>query len=277
MAGALIGTPSFMSPEQFDPGGEFGEVGPKTDIWGLGATLFFVLTGEPPFAAKNVVDLYTAVTGQVVRRPRSLRADVPEELEDILMACLVKKTEDRLDAEGLISRLLALKGGLAREGSRRGVKHASVVVLVFVVLVILELTVLEPQRGKALLRQLGLSQGATSEAAPAEIQGLLDLIEAGDASAMIKLAVRYHKGNGVETSNAEALALFQRAVDEQSSAPGMMWLGYMHENGHGLEGGEDLERALHWYKQAAQHGKGTVKANSKRKIKALEKLLGGSE
>ena len=275
MAGELVGTPSFMAPEQFDPGGEFGDVGPKTDVWGLGATLFFCLTGEPPFAAKNVVDLYAAVTSQVVRRPRVLRGDVPEDLQDIVMACLEKNTAERLDTDELIQRLRALKGGLAREGSRRGVKHASIVVLVFAVLVVIELTVLEPERGRALLRQLGIGSAAPADGdagGSAEVRALEAKVATGDARAMIELASIYHRGEVVERDDAKALALFQQAVDDAQSAPGMMWLAYMYENGHGVE--KDLQQALRWYEQAATHATGKVKEKSEGKVQALRQELG---
>lgn len=273
MAGELIGTPSFMAPEQFDPGGQFGDVGPKTDIWGLGATLFFVLTGEPPFAAKNVVDLYTSVTTERVRNPRLLRATTPEALDELTMACLTKNVEQRIGVDELIARLEALQGGMARKDKRRGVKHASIVLLVFVGLVVLELTVLHPQRGRALLQRLGLGQiaaGADSE----QVRALEADVKQGKPGAMIKLGVLLHRGGeGVPQDDARALALFQRAADEKQNPQGMMWLAYFHEHGYGLDG-PDLEGALRYYEQAAASGDDTVADKSAKKAAELKAKLG---
>src|SRR5207237_4605708 len=94
-AGSLLGTPSFMTPEQFEPDGPFGAIEPRTDVWGLGATLFFLLTGRPPFQASNVIDLYHAATTQPVPRASSVRSGIPAALDDLCAACLTKPAGER--------------------------------------------------------------------------------------------------------------------------------------------------------------------------------------
>ncbi|HBP20614.1 MAG TPA: protein kinase, partial [Planctomycetes bacterium] len=106
--GKILGTPSYMSPEQFEPEGEFGSVGPKSDVWALGAVLFFTLTGQPPFASRNVVDLYGQVTGDPAPTASELREDVPPALDELIQACLAKQVDERISMADLVARLEAL-------------------------------------------------------------------------------------------------------------------------------------------------------------------------
>ena len=79
---ALLGSVEFMAPEQsFDPSG----VGPEADIYGLGATLFWLLTGEAPYPfMRNVGGALRALQREPPRRLRELRPDAPPELEDLI-------------------------------------------------------------------------------------------------------------------------------------------------------------------------------------------------
>ncbi|MDF1665418.1 MAG: serine/threonine-protein kinase, partial [Planctomycetota bacterium] len=56
--GEFLGTPHYMSPEQVDYKGESGLVSVKTDVWALGATLYYALTGGPPFDCQSATELY---------------------------------------------------------------------------------------------------------------------------------------------------------------------------------------------------------------------------
>lgn len=88
-----IGTPAFMPPEQISR--SHGEFGPASDVYGLGATLYYLLTGRPPFddAAQDVI--FRQVRFDPPTRLRSLRAEVPRELEAIVLKCLEKNASDR--------------------------------------------------------------------------------------------------------------------------------------------------------------------------------------
>jgi serine/threonine-protein kinase len=85
--GSPMGTPGFMSPEQAK--GEWDGVGPATDVFGLGATLYAVLTGEAPFRS-----LAEARTG-TCRPPRQLRPDVPPALQAVCLTAMAPRPEDR--------------------------------------------------------------------------------------------------------------------------------------------------------------------------------------
>jgi serine/threonine protein kinase len=91
--GLLVGTPYYMSPEAVT--GERGSVGPPADVYGLGVTLYELLTGEPPFQADSALSLIRAIADQEPRPPSHLRASVPRDLETIVLAAMAKRPEDR--------------------------------------------------------------------------------------------------------------------------------------------------------------------------------------
>jgi serine/threonine protein kinase/WD40 repeat protein len=87
----MVGTPHYMSPEQCrnEPADE------RSDIYGLGATYFALLTGRPPYVSESPVQLMFAHCNAPIPNPRELRAEIPEACAAIVVKALAKKPSDR--------------------------------------------------------------------------------------------------------------------------------------------------------------------------------------
>jgi WD40 repeat protein len=92
-SGLLVGTPEYMAPEQAR--GQPGSVGPAADIHALGALLYTMLTGRPPFQSAEVLDTLAQVRSAEPVPPRRLQRTVPRDLETICLKCLEKEPARR--------------------------------------------------------------------------------------------------------------------------------------------------------------------------------------
>lgn len=98
MQGQVVGTPAYMSPEQ--AAGRLDLIDHRTDIYGLGAILYEILTGQPPFVGSTTVEVLLAAQRGDPPAPREIAPDVPGVLEAICIRALSKDPEQRFSSAG---------------------------------------------------------------------------------------------------------------------------------------------------------------------------------
>jgi len=130
--GAILGTPLYMAPESLT--GKRHLVGPPTDVWALGAMLYEVLSGLPPYAGDSIVTLTVQVCGTATP-PIDTERDAPEALVMIASRALAKLPEERYpNADALADALDDYLSGAIAAPARRGLALGLPIALALVVL-----------------------------------------------------------------------------------------------------------------------------------------------
>jgi serine/threonine-protein kinase len=102
--GSITGSPLYMSPEQ-----ALGEVEPdnRSDIYSLGAVMYYLLTAQPPFPGDRPMKVIMAHLHQDVELPSQLRSEVPADLEQIVLRCLAKTPSERYQTAAALGAAIA--------------------------------------------------------------------------------------------------------------------------------------------------------------------------
>ncbi len=114
MAGTVMGTPEYMSPEQAQG---LPTIGPATDIYALGVVLYELLTGQMPFHADTPMGMLVARLQFAPKPPRDHRGDLPIAVEDVIMRALARKPEARFhSAADMVAALRSATGISGKSG-----------------------------------------------------------------------------------------------------------------------------------------------------------------
>ncbi|HEX4404780.1 MAG TPA: serine/threonine-protein kinase [Polyangia bacterium] len=100
--GSILGSPSYMSPEQ----AKSGTIGPASDVFSLGATLYQMVVGRPPFAGKDPFAVIAALMSGDFLRPAQVEARVAPELEAVILRCLKRLPAERYADGGAVATAL---------------------------------------------------------------------------------------------------------------------------------------------------------------------------
>lgn len=226
LSGAVMGTPAYMPPEQAE--GAVDLVDRRSDVYGLGATLYHALTGQAPFEGASVINILNAVLTREPTAPRSLRAEIPRDLETIVLTCLAKDPAERYpSAQALAEDLARFASGRPIEarpatvldrawkwvGRNRAVAGAAALGVLALTLGPLGATAWTARAQEGLRAELAQTTREAFEAAIANVPSSADTREASlvDAQDALLAAERWH---ALDPSHPPAQAGMGRALEE---------------------------------------------------------------
>lgn len=118
-SGSVLGTPAYMSPEQAR--GSRDEIGTRSDVYGMGAVLYELVTGRQPFRAENSVALLRAILEEPLTPPRAHVPTLSRDLETVILRAMAKDRRDRYrSAEAMAADLRRLRRGARIHSARPG-------------------------------------------------------------------------------------------------------------------------------------------------------------
>jgi len=251
--GQILGTPGYWPPEQAR--GELTAIGTRSDVYGLGALLYALLTDEPPIVGGSLAEIAARTHAHQVSPPSQIQEGVPRRLDAICLKALAKSQGDRYASAAELGdelrRFVAPRG----QGSRRGVLS----------LVLLAGVLLAAAVGFAWSRptaeELFLSaQAKAAQEAPPEGSAerdaqafalFLEAADAGHPGAMHAVGGFFERGQGMPEDRQQAIAWYRRGA-ELDSPEAMLSLGSCLHSGRGVEA--DLAAAVGWFRKAAEAG-----------------------
>lgn len=251
--GQRLGTPSYMAPEQASP--RWGEIGPLSDVYGIGAILYETLTGRPPFRGDSPAETERQLLSDDPVPLTRLLPRVPPDLDTICLKCLQKLPERRypsaaelaadlarfLRGEPILARPVGVVEKLVRWTRRhRGLAASLAAVVVLMVTLVIGSVVAAAyfQRMGGVQRRLALEKG---KLATEETQARLKAVEAqGREYALHKQA----EAQGEELRYNLYLAQMHLAGEAARASEG---IGRVHERLIGWESSRPDLRGWEWY------------------------------
>jgi WD40 repeat protein len=181
-SGSILGTPSYMAPEQ--AGGKTREITAVVDVYALGAILYELLTGRPPFRAETPLDTVLQVLSEEAVPPSRLVSKVPRDLETICLKCLQKEPHKRyasavdladdlrrwLDGEPIRARPVGMGERAVKWARRRPAVAALTALSLLIALVGLTLVLWQWQRARSEWNRAEVARQEAVERAEAEAQ-----------------------------------------------------------------------------------------------------------
>jgi hypothetical protein len=208
MAGTILGTPSFAPPEQLR--GEALDI--RADIYAVGATLYYLLTGRPPFDAPNFVTLVGMVLGTPPRPPAEIQSSVPKGLAAVVLRTLAKKPSDRPQSYEQLRQALVAYSSVAPTPATLGLRFgASVIDGLILQLLLGPLTWKEMQLGFEFSRTDHVPPGVTAA-------WIWSAFAAGNLASVLY----YGLFEGLWGRSLGKAVLRLRVVNRQKEAPGVL-------------------------------------------------------
>ncbi len=263
VSGQILGTPSYLPPEQAE--GRLCDVGPRSDVYSLGAILYTLLTGRPPFQAATPVDTLRQVVDQQPVAPRALNSAIPRDLQTIALKCLEKDRGARYDSAAEVVEELErfLKGepihahpiGPLQRSWRLVRRNRSVTALAAAAVTLVLISLVQTQHVKKALTHLGrqkavaeleakrayqqaqLAQSARSEGLRAERErrraqevtrqtlNALKLAESRGAAAEDRIALAESRAERISTVAERTIAELAKA-ERRSARRAVRWADY---------------------------------------------------
>ena len=251
--GQILGTPSYMPPEQAS--GKTDQIGPAADIYALGAVLYCLLVGRPPFQAANPMDTLLQVLEQEPVPLRQLNAQIERDLETICLKCLAKSPDRRyvsaLELSNDLNRFLNDQPILARppsvwERANQWARNHVVTVTTIMLLLASSVFMIPLAQLSDIVQQSTKQQRADLDGAPESTLSELDTIRStAIVREMTQMIQREPKNSSARFDRARALlaeGANERAVDDLSAA---IQLESQRADYYSLRGLAELRRKRH--------------------------------
>jgi len=198
LAGHILGTPAYMAPEQ--AAGRLDRTGFPTDVYGLCAILYEILTGQPPFLGGNALEVLRRVEHEPPTPPGAVVPGVPEALERICLKGLAKSPDDRHPSADSLAR--AVQAWVSDLAERRQAEEERERFFALS----LDLLAIVDAAGR--LRQVGPAWGRLLGHDGTDLAGgpFLEFLHANDRDAASRCLAAVAAGRGADTFEARAVA-----------------------------------------------------------------------